>query len=91
MSHSLWDPSDKGLDKGTDSRRYRQNEIQKMFGGLKDVERYEKQFKEATLPYTNAIDHVNTSKAKYHQDKGFKQFKITNLSEVLRIVRKFSP
>jgi len=38
-----------------------------MFGGLKDVERYEKQFKEATLPYTNAIDHVNTSKAKYHQ------------------------
>ena len=41
-----------------------------MFGGLKDVERYEKQFKEATLPYTNAIDHVNTSKAKYHQDKG---------------------
>ena len=41
-----------------------------MFGGLKDVERYEKQFKEATLPYTNAIDHVNTSKAKYHQAQG---------------------
>ena len=47
-----------------------ENLPQKMFGGLKDVERYEKQFKEATLPYTNAIDHVNTSKAKYHQDKG---------------------
>ena len=41
---------------------------QKMFGGLKDVERYEKQFKEATLPYRNAVNNVNEAKAKYHQD-----------------------
>ena len=72
--HVLCDPSDKGLVEGLDKcaslAEFNQNEIQKMFGGLKDVERYEKQFKEATLPYTNAIDHVNTSKAKYHQDKG---------------------
>ena len=40
-----------------------------MFGGLKDVERYEKQFKEATLPYRNAVNNVNEAKAKYHQDK----------------------
>ena len=58
---------------------------QKMFGGLKDVERYEKQFKEATLPYTNESDHVNTSKAKYHQDKGGKNFEIiSNKSDFLK-------
>jgi len=49
-------------------KKWRENHYpKKMFGGLKDVERYEKQFKEATLPYTNAIDHVHTSKVKYHQ------------------------
>ena len=46
-----------------------------MFGGLKDVERYEKQFKEATLPYRNAVNNVNEAKAKYHQDTDWNKFR----------------